>query len=238
MTMKNIKTIIILLLISQIGFAQQIGEMDIEPNTLSAWNASTTGEYQGVYQFGFSEAESLLFVYFADGVYYAQIKWAIYADESEMSIKWTWENIKNFKVVGNKFTSDKTNGEFLKYKDEGKSTSAIKVSKSWTGVTRDGKYEVGLYNAEICGYLNGKFSEGTCKLLRHEMLKNYSFDDLKILRNEIYARYGLTFKAGGEMEKYFKAQTWYAAQYTNVDKFLTELEKKNIQLILELEKLK
>jgi len=40
------------------------------------------------------------------------------------------------------------------------------------------------------------------------------------------------------MEKYFKAQTWYAAQYTNVDKFLTELEKKNIQLILELEKLK
>jgi hypothetical protein len=37
------------------------------------------------------------------------------------------------------------------------------------------------------------------------------------------------------MDKYFKHQDWYSGQHDNVDKFLTDLEKENINLIQQFE---
>ena len=48
-------------------------------------------------------------------------------------------------------------------------------------------------------------------------------------------RYGMKFKTGGEMDSYFKKQAWYIGQHENVDKFLTDLELKNIQTLKEVE---
>ncbi len=60
-------------------------------------------------------------------------------------------------------------------------------------------------------------------------------NELEIMRNEIFARYGLKFSLGGEMDLYFRQQKWYKPQYENVTKFLTQLELGNIELIKEIE---
>ena len=55
------------------------------------------------------------------------------------------------------------------------------------------------------------------------------------MRNEIFARYGYIFNSGGEMEAYFKKQDWYSAHHSDVNNFLTELEKENIKQIKSIE---
>ena len=56
-------------------------------------------------------------------------------------------------------------------------------------------------------------------------------DQLSIMRNEIYARYGYTFRKKGEMDTYFNNQSWYQSQHQNVNSFLTAIERYNIALI-------
>jgi hypothetical protein len=56
------------------------------------------------------------------------------------------------------------------------------------------------------------------------------------MRNEIFARYGYKFTPGSEMYNYFNQQDWYSAKYDNVNDFLTDIEKENINLIKQAEK--
>lgn len=51
---------IILTLLSTSAFGQFIGEDPVEEKNLRPWTAKTISEYQGVYDFGFSEMESVL----------------------------------------------------------------------------------------------------------------------------------------------------------------------------------
>lgn len=84
--------------------------------------------------------------------------------------------------------------------------------------------------------LSGKFPEAsrTDLILRTKETNAHSVTDLKIMLNEIYARYGYIFTPGGVMDKYFRKQSWYNPQYTNVDAFITETEHENIKLIKKL----
>jgi len=59
--------------------------------------------------------------------------------------------------------------------------------------------------------------------------------NLKIMRNEIFARYGYKFKTA-DMAGYFGAQDWYVPQFDDVTSKLTEIERINIALIQILEK--
>jgi hypothetical protein len=54
--------------------------------------------------------------------------------------------------------------------------------------------------------------------------------ELKLMRNEIFARHGYIFKSD-DLRNYFNAQPWYRPMYTNVDGFLSALEKANISFI-------
>lgn len=60
-------------------------------------------------------------------------------------------------------------------------------------------------------------------------------EDLAYMRNEIYARHGMKFKDPAITEQ-FREFKWYKPKYTNVDKFLSEIEQKNLRLIKELER--
>jgi hypothetical protein len=51
------------------------------------------------------------------------------------------------------------------------------------------------------------------------------------MRNEIFARHGHTFKNGGKMDEYFRAQSWYISKNIDATDLLTEIEKQNIILI-------
>ncbi|NMM47323.1 YARHG domain-containing protein [Marinigracilibium pacificum] len=61
--------------------------------------------------------------------------------------------------------------------------------------------------------------------------KHLSINDLDLMRNEIFAEYGYKFKTSFWKE-YFKEQSWYVPLHDNVDSLLTDLDRKNIELIL------
>ena len=73
------------------------------------------------------------------------------------------------------------------------------------------------------------------RLTEKELCKMSKYE-LKIMRNEIFARYGYKFIEGGTMDKYFSHKDWYRGDYDNVDDFLTPIEKHNINLIQKCEK--
>lgn len=65
-------------------------------------------------------------------------------------------------------------------------------------------------------------------------LNRYSKEELKIMRNEIFAVYGYIFKTE-PMKSHYGAMRWYKPQYANVEDRLTDIEKANVQLIKQIE---
>ena len=76
----------------------------------------------------------------------------------------------------------------------------------------------------------GRFPQASERLLIAADLQNLSKNDMKIMRNEIFARHGYIFQTN-DMKSYFQNQTWYTPRYNDVNSLLTETEKKNIDLI-------
>lgn len=72
------------------------------------------------------------------------------------------------------------------------------------------------------------------KILTESDLLNKNPKELRLLRNEIFARYGYIFKSK-DLQEYFKQKEWYKPTYKNVESLLTETDKTNIQLILKIE---
>lgn len=74
------------------------------------------------------------------------------------------------------------------------------------------------------------YPESSSRILTETDLEGLTSRELKIMRNEIFARYGYIFKTK-EMISYFSQKTWYKARYDDVSDFLTPVEKKNIEFI-------
>ena len=85
---------------------------------------------------------------------------------------------------------------------------------------------------------NGFVITSLYKLTKKELLSfiNHYNLNLKVIRNEIFARHGYIFKNGGEMEKYFSSKEWYIPKFNNINHLLSDIEKHNIRLIKQLEK--
>ncbi len=58
--------------------------------------------------------------------------------------------------------------------------------------------------------------------------------NLRILRNAIYAHYGMRFKSN-DLKEYFSKKDYYKPQYDNVEKMLTPLDKSLITYLKALE---
>ena len=76
----------------------------------------------------------------------------------------------------------------------------------------------------------GRFPQASERLLSEADLSGLSKYDLKIMRNEIFARHGYIFQTN-DMKNYFQNQSWYSPRYSNVNTQLTNIEQKNITLI-------
>jgi len=74
------------------------------------------------------------------------------------------------------------------------------------------------------------------KLLTDNDLKGMQTSELRIKRNEIFAKHGYIFQ-NSELKKYFSKFDWYSQKYKNVDNLLTDDDKKNIELIKKYENL-
>jgi hypothetical protein len=93
------------------------------------------------------------------------------------------------------------------------------------------KYRTSIY---IKPSLNGLYPFASEELLNASELNSYTKQDLKIMRNEIYARHGYIFKTP-ELKTYFLKQSWYYGQHNDVTSKLSSIEKQNIELIKKYE---
>lgn len=73
------------------------------------------------------------------------------------------------------------------------------------------------------------------KLLTNEDLKALSKEELRLMRNEIFAAYGYKFKSQ-DLAKHFNKKNWYNPEHDDVTSQLSDIEKLNAQRIFEYEK--
>ena len=228
--------ILSIFLIFNLSFSQIYGNDIFESSNFSDWNTNIE-DYKGSYSFGFSELESELRITISDSIICVQLIRHIWNDNNTGWIP-TYENFNNVKIVGNKFYSGKTNGRFVRFKkNTGKSVGLI-IEKPWSDWLDSDKPEFGQRFPDENTYYVGRYPEYSQRILNVKSIENVDIENLKIMRNEIFARYGYKFTKGGKMDKYFRTQDWYRPIYDNVSSFITEIEKNNIELIKEVEQKK
>lgn len=79
------------------------------------------------------------------------------------------------------------------------------------------------------------FPESNSRILKAQELSGMTKVELRIARNEIYARYGWRFESE-ELADYFERKAWYAAGENVDDTILSDVERTNVELIAEAEK--
>jgi hypothetical protein len=116
-------------------------------------------------------------------------------------------------------------------------TPSLSLSGTWKANDRnhvDRKYSLVRKNFEYAAN-TGIFPEASTRLLTEDDVNNAYKEDLRIMRNEIYARHGYSFKLK-DMRQHFDFETWYMPFSTDVRKKLTPIELKNATLIKRYEK--
>ena len=68
-------------------------------------------------------------------------------------------------------------------------------------------------------------------------LQHKSPQQLRIIRNAIFAQYGYVFK-NKELDRYFRQFNWYNPRFDDVDALLTSQDKKNLELLSRYESIK
>jgi YARHG domain len=90
--------------------------------------------------------------------------------------------------------------------------------------------KVGWVNVSGNPDLPGRYSFGSTRLMIWAVMINFSKAEWRLIRNEIFARYGYRFKSP-DLIAYFSAQPWYTPRYDDVSDKLTDLERINIELL-------
>ena len=65
-------------------------------------------------------------------------------------------------------------------------------------------------------------------------LSSYSGDELRLIRNSIFARHGYVFQSD-DLKAYFSQFDWYKPRYSDVSSSLSAIERKNIKTIKSME---
>lgn len=86
------------------------------------------------------------------------------------------------------------------------------------------------YNPKV-----GKYPQSSTRKLTSKDVENLKNEELRIMRNEIYARHGYSFKLA-DMRGHFDKLDWYMPMAIDITTNLTQLEKDNAALIKRYEK--
>jgi hypothetical protein len=81
----------------------------------------------------------------------------------------------------------------------------------------------------------GSWPESSQRLLRPADVENLMKEDLEFMRNEIFARHGYCFSKK-HLRQQFEMEDWYIPNTVDIKGFLTDIEKKNIEMIKRYEK--
>ena len=76
----------------------------------------------------------------------------------------------------------------------------------------------------------GIYPEGSQRYLSYDDVEYLGSRDLKIMRNEIFARHGYIFKTS-DMIQHFSQQSWYRPLNNDVTAYLSKIEKENVDFI-------
>ncbi len=235
--MKNIFSLLLILSTFAVS-GQYIGYDPIDETNVSNWIPKVIPEYYGTYHFGDSEGESTLILFHSGKEIIAQIKSGTW-DSDATDWVLLFDNLSNVKIdKKGQFISDQYTGEFVLYTENREPKKCLKIYDPWSGVTeKEGEYELGWKLTRTAYEMySGEYSHASTRELDTSELRKMSADELQIMRNEIFARYGYKFKKGGKMDIYFQKQKWYRPQHSNVNDFLSGLEKRNLELIRTEEK--
>jgi hypothetical protein len=97
-------------------------------------------------------------------------------------------------------------------------------------------YEESTEEIPVAVETTDKLPHSSDKKIKANQLDGMSAEDIRIARNEIYARHGLIFQSE-DLQEYFSAQPWYKGTVDDASKIkLTELEQQNIKTITDYEK--
>jgi len=197
----------------------------------------------GVYHFGESEGEWDFVILQNSDSLIVQI-WDGTWGKNYYTKNITWlrqcRTFNNVPVQGNKFYFSQYSGQFVDCKEDNKWINALLLFCDPIGGRNYGKdsAEVGYYSTSVDTFYSDKdYYELSLAVQPESYFAGESKQELKIMRNTIYAKYGLIFEAGGEMEKYFRKKEWYDPFQKDVSNCVTEIESKNIQTIARLEQL-
>ena len=80
----------------------------------------------------------------------------------------------------------------------------------------------------------GRFPQTSLHVLNEGDFAGLTCPDLRLMRNEIYARHGHIF-VSGDMRDHFAAQPWYTPQVADATGMLTPVEKENVGLVMKRE---
>ena len=105
-------------------------------------------------------------------------------------------------------------------------------------------FDEGTPDEEVYEWVKREYASSTEKVyeinasnreLTKKDVENLTNSDLVVIRNTIYARHGYSFK-NRPLRVFFDAQDWYIPVHADIKQDFTEIEKKNIQLLLRYEK--
>ncbi|WP_321369090.1 YARHG domain-containing protein [uncultured Draconibacterium sp.] len=233
--MKHVLTILLSIISTLNLLGQNIGALEISDDDVKPWLPKLELEYEGFYKFGESESESDLKLFFVDTVIVGQVMQG-YWEEGTGIWKWTYKTLTNIEIdkKGN-FKSDQHTGQFVTYTDSTGTYKGLKINNPWTEWLEDGRYEIGIRLKVLARLYQGDFPQVSTRHLTEDELSELDLETLQIMRNEVFARYGYSFKEGGKLEQYFNKQNWYRPQHADVTDFLTQVELDNIELIKKIE---
>jgi len=217
----------------KITFSVEESEFTVEKSSIKAFSPKNKNDYMGCYAYGFSEGEYTLRVILdKKGIIIQKVSYEL-NPKDDLTFMKAFKNIELNKVSSNKFSNKENEASFVKLKVDKKMQKGLLFTKlKW-------KFsEFGTKNTSFEKCLTGKYKKTFYKYLTKDDIKGLSKKELQIMRNEIFARYGYKFKTGGKMNKHFSKKSWYKAQNTNVDNFLTKIEKANITFLKKQESLK
>lgn len=205
--------------------------------TFSDWKTKSPKEYSGVYYFGASEGESSLRIIVVDDMVIAQHKYHDAHLDENGDFK-DWKSVyKNFALTisGNSVKATGFNGAFKTYTINGQTEKGLVMYSGCPDFINENEFGI-KSTASFSESYYGKYPFASYEILTDEQLSGYSKQELKIMRNEIFARYEYDFRDGGVMEKHFEQFEWYVPHYKDVFKFMTKIEKANIVTIQKAEK--
>lgn len=173
---------------------------------------------------------------FKKAKYDGLFKMSVRKNDTILNGNWSAYNPKGIKIANRKcqlqkkeFVYDIENKIDYTFKNTDK-TKAVKYTDTIDGEVEE--YEDYEFYSTTEKVLEKNASKD---LLDKEFVANLTKADIYILRNSIFARHGFAFR-DKQLRIYFESFDWYMPVFGDVKDELTDVEKKNIDLLLRYEK--